>query len=137
MHHIFIFLHAMSPFYYGQILSFTTCKGSPTLLMGRGLSRPSTCRSSRVPCSTPTRVGISTAPPRCSSDAQARDGVHPKNNGEVLPKFRLRKGQNMEHDPIYTYSDCPTGQPGSVTVINMQRWIILHIYKFVTLPDGI
>ena len=69
---LFIFLHAMSPFYYGQILSFTTCKGSPTLLMGRGLSRPSTCRSSRVPCSTPTRDGILAARPRSSSEYTSR-----------------------------------------------------------------
>ena len=46
----------MSQVYYGQILSFTACNGSPTLLIGRGLSRPSMCRSSRVPCSTPTET---------------------------------------------------------------------------------
>ena len=131
----------MSPFYYGQILSFTTCKGSHTLLIGRGLSRPSTCRSSRVPCSTPTRDGISAAPPRCSSEYTSRaclaERVCIRRTTGGVAEIRLRKEQNTGHDPTYTYPSCPKhGQSGRATVINIQRRTVLHIYKFATLPYG-
>ena len=132
----------MSPFYYGQILSFTTCKGSHTLLIGRGLSRPSTCRSSRVPCSTPTRDGISAAPPRCSSEYTSRayqaERVCIRRTTRGCRQNSVSgRGRTRKHDSIYTYPGCPKrGQSERATDINMQRRTVLHIYTFAALPDG-
>ena len=53
-----------------------------------------------VSTSTPVRDRISAAPPCCSPDTRpAKESVYLENNGEVLPKLRLGREQNMEANP--------------------------------------
>ena len=100
------------------------------------------CRSSRVPCSTPTRDGISAAPPRCSSEytsraCQAERVCIRRTTGRWC---RNPSQEGVEHGTrldLHILGLSKRGQSGRDTVINMQRWTIMHIYKFVSLPDGI